>query len=229
MGRHPGQPEQLGGAAVRYLGLSEWHRRQWWLGDQPRQHFQQYQHRVDVNDAGDPDSGPNGFQNYPVVSAAAASATQTLVAWSLNSTASTTFSLEFFSSPTCSARGNGEGQTYLGSAIVSPSTVGHVLTATAINSGTRNTSEFSACRVITVAPPAAGTPPFMDSIPNQNGTVGAPFSFALAPFVTLTESDPILSYAVLGSMTPGLVLDTTPFPSSLLRASNCPAQKLNSN
>lgn len=93
---------------------------------------------VDVNDAGDPDSGPNGFQNYPVVSAAAnANATQTLVAWSLNSTASTIFSLEFFSSPTCSASGNGEGQTYLGSAdiatdasgnatgsaIVSPSTV----------------------------------------------------------------------------------------------------------
>ena len=65
--------------------------------------------------------------------------------------------------------------------------------------------------MITVAPPAAGTPPVMDSIPNQNGTVGAPFSFALAPFVTLTESDLILSYAVLSSMTPGLVLDTTPF------------------
>jgi len=52
-------------------------------------------------------------------------------------------------------------------------------------------------------------PPVLGDVPDQSGTVGVPFSLALAAYVTPTNGDPILSYAIAaGSLPAGLSLDT---------------------
>ena len=75
---------------------------------------------VTANDAGDPDLGSNDLQNFPVLSSVTSSTSTTTFAGSLNSTASTSFRIEFFSSPaaTGDATGYGEGRVYLGSTTV---------------------------------------------------------------------------------------------------------------
>ena len=104
-----------------------------------------------ANDPGDADTGPNNFQNFPVLTAAAGGVTGTL-----NSTASATFRVELFSNTACDPSGNGEGQTFLGFVSVTTDGSGNVrsrcsprraagfITATATDAGS-NTSEFSAC------------------------------------------------------------------------------------
>ena len=69
---------------------------------------------VTPNDPGDGDGGPNWRQNYPVLASAVTSGGNTTITGTLNSTAWTSFRIEFFSSPTGSATGHGEGRTYLG-------------------------------------------------------------------------------------------------------------------
>ena len=111
----------------------------------------------------DVDAGPNNLQNFPVITSASLLTGSIRIEGTLNSTASTTFSLDFFSIPSCDIAGNGEGQTFLGSAtvmtnasciadftganaIVLSVTVpsGQRITATATDAG-GNTSEFSSC------------------------------------------------------------------------------------
>ena len=109
------------------------------------------------NDLGDGDTGNNNLQNHPVLSTAFIS--NSTISGSLNSTASTTFRLEFFANSACDASGFGEGETFLsatdvttdGSGNVSfsvplPGSValGEFITATATDPG-NNTSEFSPC------------------------------------------------------------------------------------
>ncbi len=117
------------------------------------------------NDPQDPDTGANGLQNYPQLSMAFTVGGTTRIVGSLNSTPSSTFNLEFFSSPGCHASGNGEGETFIGSAevttdaggiasFVSPQITlpvvvpdGRFITATATDAA-GNTSEFSQCTVV---------------------------------------------------------------------------------
>lgn len=122
-----------------------------------------------VNDLGDADTGPNGFQNFPVIASMTSTTTSTTVKGSLNSVANSTFTLEFFSSPSCDPTGYGEGKVLLGSksvttvgnvasfaATFSPRVpAGSVVTATATDAA-GNTSEFSPCRGrLTVTPSSA--------------------------------------------------------------------------
>jgi hypothetical protein len=115
------------------------------------------------NDTDDPDSGANNKQNFPVV--VTAQSGSTFVQGTLNSAASATFRLEFFSSPACDVSGRGEGKTFLGTTSVTTNsggdtaysavfgttaTIGDVVTATATDP-TNNTSEFSDCLVVTAA------------------------------------------------------------------------------
>ena len=117
-----------------------------------------------ANDAGDGDTGPNNLQNYPTLTSATLGST--ILSGTFNSTASSTFRLEFFSNSACDGSGNGEGEIYLGYADVTTdgsgnatftdtfattSQPGSFLTATATD-GSNNTSEFSPCLALTSLP-----------------------------------------------------------------------------
>ncbi len=118
---------------------------------------------VTPNDNGDADQGPNGVQNYPVLSSAHTANGNTTIQYSLNSNPNSTFRIEFFSNPTCDPSNYGEGKTFLGAVNVATNVsgnvvssavlsvrahVGNFITATASTiSGNRPllTSEFSQC------------------------------------------------------------------------------------
>jgi CSLREA domain-containing protein len=106
------------------------------------------------NDPQDLDTGPNGFQNKPVLSSAATTGSTLTIKGNLNSTPNTTFTLQFFSNPS-----GDEGKTFLtqksvitnanGNAsftfnITATVPAGQTITATA--TGVGDTSEFSASR-----------------------------------------------------------------------------------
>jgi hypothetical protein len=112
---------------------------------------------VTANDAGDGDGGPNTLQNFPVLTYASSFGGVTGIGFSLNSSASQTFTIDFYRSASCDASGNGEGQNYIGSttsdtgpdgntsaSVSFPIMTSEAITATATNSG-GNTSEFSNC------------------------------------------------------------------------------------
>ena len=68
---------------------------------------------VTPNDVGDPDVGPNLYQNYPVL-LRAEPGKGFWIEGRLNSLSSLDFTLDFFASATCDPTGFGEGQHYLG-------------------------------------------------------------------------------------------------------------------
>jgi uncharacterized repeat protein (TIGR01451 family) len=120
------------------------------------------------NDNCDGDTGTNGSQNFPQITGVIPG-TMPTVQGTLNSTASTTFRLEFFKNASCDASGFGEGQTFIGSTNVStdPSctasfnvilpaalATGDIVTATATDSN-NNTSEFSPCFAVPAAASAS--------------------------------------------------------------------------
>lgn len=70
----------------------------------------------DTNDSGDPDSGPNDEQNYPVIDSAIANAGNITIYGKLNSLPGQNFTVEFYSNDVVDGTGYGEGKTYLGSA-----------------------------------------------------------------------------------------------------------------
>ena len=67
---------------------------------------------VTTNDPGDADTGVNNRQNFPVLTAVTASSTA--ISGTLNSNATRTYRIEFFSNSVCDASGFGEGETFLG-------------------------------------------------------------------------------------------------------------------
>ena len=118
---------------------------------------------VNANDPGDGDSGANRLQNFPVLESAVRQANGvTSVAGSLNSVASTEFGIEIYLA-VADPSGHGEGQTLVASLLVTTNSSGnanfnvpvvglaqgHLLTATATNTATNDTSEFSLNRVVT--------------------------------------------------------------------------------
>jgi titin len=123
---------------------------------------------VTPNDPADADAGPNGLQNFPVLTSAVSTAGVLTVTGSLDSVANTTFIVELFSSSSCDPSGYGEGQSFLGTVSVTTDAAGRTtfqaavptpagsagfVTATATDPG-GNTSEFSACITLAVGPSA---------------------------------------------------------------------------
>jgi hypothetical protein len=124
---------------------------------------------VTPNDAGDGDSGPNGLQNYPVLTLANTSATHTGISGTFDGAPNTTFEVQFYVSPTCDASGYGEGRrrdndlslttNASGHALIQitdadpfgANPAGHYLTAN-VTSPSGDSSEFSACREIEPLP-----------------------------------------------------------------------------
>lgn len=114
------------------------------------------QDHVTANDTLDEDTGPNGLQNYPVITAADALAGT--ISFSLHSSASGIFKILLFANTSCDGSGYGEGETCLGEAFLSTDGNGNgsetannlsfasgqfiTATATSLNG---DTSEFSMC------------------------------------------------------------------------------------
>ena len=73
-----------------------------------------------LNDAGDPDTGPNNFINFPVLTSATQTGTNAEINFNLDAAdgENDQYRVEFFSNDTPDPSGYGEGQTFLGSATV---------------------------------------------------------------------------------------------------------------
>jgi CSLREA domain-containing protein len=131
---------------------------------------------VTPNDPLDADTGPNDLQNCPEVVAAVRGpdATQIAITFVLDSKPSNWYRVRSFASGACDPSGAGEGERALGSSLVLTDASGHfsgthtfaatvaldeVVTATAMDFTTFDTSEFSPCREITAVCPedCAGT------------------------------------------------------------------------
>lgn len=113
------------------------------------------------NDALDADTnGGNAFQNYPEIMNAWINGNSLSVNGTLESTPNTVYGVEVFATPECDPSGFGEGQVYLGSTEVSTDSsgvgyfdavfetttpIGWIVTATATELASGNTSEFSPC------------------------------------------------------------------------------------
>jgi CSLREA domain-containing protein len=120
---------------------------------------------VTPNDEDDPDIGANDRQNFPVLTEAVNESGATNISGSLNSLPGPVYRIEFFSSASCDASGNGEGETFIAwrevstnvngdasfSAVLTTQVpLGRYITATAtIRNGIDSTSEFSECIQVT--------------------------------------------------------------------------------
>jgi parallel beta-helix repeat protein len=132
----------------------------------------------DANDFKDPDAGPNGLQNFPIVASATSSGGITTVQGTLNSLPGLTFLIDLYSNDSTDANGFGEGKTYLGSVGVITDvngnaaytasfpvalSVGQLITATTTRTDTApygDTSEFSqAVEAVVMAPPPPPSSP----------------------------------------------------------------------
>jgi len=122
---------------------------------------------VTPNDgAPDGDGGANNLQNYPEVASATMAGGITTVVGTLTSAPATDYRVEFFLSAACDPSGSGEGETFLGAVIVNTDGTGtapinavlagavpfEFITATATDTTLRDTSEFSACVPVVLAP-----------------------------------------------------------------------------
>ncbi len=184
---------------------------------------------VTPNDLGDPDPGANLLQNFPVLSAILLDTSTTQVQGTLNSIASSSYRLEFFSSVACDASGNGPGQRLLGAAdrktgpggdvafvaTLSSAALGPWLTATATDSA-GNTSEFSACLAIpgptvasiapTSGPAGPATPVAIAGTNFQNGATvkiggAAAGGVSVMSGVEIDASTPVLAPGTLNDVT----------------------------
>jgi hypothetical protein len=124
-------------------------------------------------------SGPNLFQDFPVLSSASTSNGVTTISGSLSGAANTTYQLELFSNPSADPSGYGQGESFLMATSVTTDSSGHksftVNTASAVAVGqfvtatatdpVGDTSEFSADTVVT------NTPTVPTLIPNSIAAV----------------------------------------------------------
>lgn len=176
-----------------------------------------------VNDNCDGDTGPNNGQNYPVITSAVIAAGSVTISGTLNSTASTDFELEFFSNTSCDPSGNGQGQTWIGSAGLTTD-VGNcnksfgpltfavpagqtVFTATATELP-RNTSEFSACFPVAGANTPTSTPtstPTLTATPTPSNTPAGVATSTPTSTPTRTPTQGGAPAAVVPTLTPGLL------------------------
>ena len=70
---------------------------------------------VTPNDSGDPDTGPNNLQNFPVITSVTDSGGSVEIVGTLDSLPNEDFTLEFFASDKADPSHFGEGQVFLGS------------------------------------------------------------------------------------------------------------------
>ena len=126
-------------------------------------------------------SGPNLFQDFPVLSSAIASGEATTITGSLTGSPGTSYRVEFFGNPAADPSGHGQGQTFLTFALVTAGSngvasfsvetpgalaSGQYVSATATDSN-EDTSEFSADTVV-ISPTATATTTVVASSANPS-------------------------------------------------------------
>ncbi len=125
---------------------------------------------VTANDEIDSDTGPNDFQNYPVLEKATVSDVLTIEG-TLRSGKETVYLLQFFASDDCDNSGHGEGNTLIGSATTTTdsdgistfaenfeySITGLVQITSTATDPAGNTSEFSECLAVQGLPTPTAT------------------------------------------------------------------------
>jgi uncharacterized repeat protein (TIGR01451 family) len=125
---------------------------------------------VTFNHTGGSSTGPNLFQNFPVITAVSTSGSGTTITGTLNGKANTAYHLEFFANAAADPSGFGEGQMFLGALdnvmtngsgnasfttpVAALPTGQTAVTATATDPA-GNTSEFSQAKQATQSPGAA--------------------------------------------------------------------------
>ncbi len=189
---------------------------------------------VAFNDVGDGDAGSNNLQNFPTLFSAVPGGGGTVITGTFNSTANTSFTVEFFSSQIADSLTYGEGQLFIGSATVTTNgngdapinytsativPVGHFITATATrNSAPLDTSEFSRALRVTSAlcggvnttvinTDDSGPGSLRQAILNANATVGVKETICF----NLTGTTIYLSSA-LPAITDPVIIDGTTQP-----------------
>jgi hypothetical protein len=90
---------------------------------------------VTANDSNDTDLGPNGLQNFPILTVAELVDGAVVAIGSLNSSPNTNLRLEFFSNTALDGSGHGEGQLSLGTAIVTTDDSGNASFTVSLGAG----------------------------------------------------------------------------------------------
>lgn len=174
---------------------------------------------VTVNDPGDPDTGPNNLQNYPVLTQAAGSGASTIISGTLNGAPGRTMLVDVYRSSFADSSGYGEGQNYIGSTITTTSGggsaaftltaagnfAGQYITATATDQTTGDTSEFSLALLATNGP---AIPTFTSPVTLTSTGFNAHISLAIG------QNYRVQATTNLGA-TPILWLDLTNFVASV--------------
>jgi len=142
---------------------------------------------VTANDQGDGDGGPNGFQNFPIVSSVTSLApgAGTRIQGVLHSTASTLYDLDFYSNPACSnfPREFLEGETYIGSSQVTTDGSGTGTFDVTLPASVEAGARISA----TATDPNGSTSEFSQRLPFSISPTSGPASTATA--VTIAGTD----------------------------------------
>jgi len=142
---------------------------------------------VTLNHVGS-EAGPNGYQNFPVITQAIAGTNVTQVAATLNSLSDGAYTLSFYASTVADPSGYGQGEFYLGSTVVQTDAsgnatvtvdlpvgtlAGEVLTATATDAE-GDTSEFSLAVTLTQGTTTIMASPTISTQASEtgNGVVG---------------------------------------------------------
>jgi hypothetical protein len=168
-----------------------------------------------TNDSCDADGGGNKGQNYPVITSAPVAGGNVTISGTLNSTASTTFRVEFFSNASCDASGKGEGQTFLGFTDVTTDATcntsfgplmfavlpGQTLFTATATDPDGNTSEFAGCFPVGAPATATGTP--------------------VAPTATATPT-PVVTATATRTTTPTISATSTPASSPMPTSTAAP-------
>ena len=163
------------------------------------------------NDPGDEDAGPNGLQNFPVITGVSVDNEETTIEGTLNSRPDSTYHVELFRNSECDPSHFGEGETFLGSLDVSGDgstftvkypvalSATEVVTSTATDSS-NNTSEFSECLADLSITKSDDPDPI---------AVGVPLTYTIdvandgpAPATAVRVTDTLPSDVTLTSITP---------------------------
>ncbi len=179
------------------------------------------------NDLDDADTGPNGSQNFPVISSAVSAGGNTTVQGRLNSTPSSSFTLDFYANDACIARPQDylEGKEYIGSAPLTTdaggdATIDVLLTGVTLQAGQSvtatatdadgNTSEFSQ-RIVVSTTPTSINPPGNGSmtlsgfnfLPGATATVGGlpATNVVVTNFNQMTLTSPMLPPGTINDIT----------------------------